>query len=117
MHVEPPNATSLAINLQVTDAQGMYLDPTPGDYAILAAGQPTPVGSKFVVMTMAKSDQNCMGLVNHGGQATTGTVHVIATTGSAVQATFDVMFGADHLTGMFAALSCQASLIGKNTCQ
>ncbi len=87
----PPDASTLFVEV-VADSGSV----APGTYNIVSQG--FGASAKYIL-----EDQNCIDLLKE--PASSGTV-TLSSIGSSVNGSFDLMFGADHLTGTFSAPIC-----------
>jgi hypothetical protein len=107
--VKGSGLTMLGLTLVQTDAAGNKVVPAPGDYAITVQDSPpASTAVKTAAAGLIRFDSSS-GPLKVNFQATSGTVHVSSlsfATGSRAQGSFDLMFGADRLSGTFNAESC-----------
>lgn len=90
-HGNPPDASTLIVAV-AADSSSV----APGTYDIVSQG----FGA---TASYALQDQNCLTVVSEN--ASSGTV-TISSVGSSVNGSFDLTFGADHITGTFSAPVC-----------
>jgi hypothetical protein len=99
-----PNGAMVIFMLATTDVNGDSTPITaPGTYTVFS-GTP-PVSAKLAEVYWEIDDASCA--KSSSDFAVSGTVTVTSAV-DPVQATFDVVFPSDHITGSFHAMSCAA---------